>query len=96
MSKDIRTLAIRLEPELHARLTMLAKLAAMSVADLIRSAIEDKLKDLAADPEITDRAKDLSEAIEREAAEQREALSALIKPADGAPPSPAKASRTKA
>lgn len=78
MSRDTKTLAIRLDPELHARLTMLAKLSAMSVTELIRVAIEAKLTDMASDPEIVDRAEDLRAAIARDATQQRDALDGLF------------------
>jgi hypothetical protein len=73
-----RTLAIRLEPELHAQLTLVARLAAMSVTDLIRWAIQDKLTAMLADPEIHDRAEDLKSTIEQEAKLQADALSSLF------------------
>lgn len=92
-ARATKTLAIRLEPELHARLSMLAKLAGMSVTELIRTAIENKLADLASDPQIVDRAEDLRAAIERNAAEQRDALSDLL--AAGKPAAaPSKVTRT--
>lgn len=79
MSKDIKTLAIRLEAELHARLTMLARLRGDSVTDLIRQAIETRLDELAADPDLAVKARQLQSEIEREANEQRDALFALFK-----------------
>lgn len=74
----MRTLAIRLEDELHARLTILAKLANRSLTDTIRDAIEAHLGKLTADPEISAKAEALAEEIDREAAEQRSAITALF------------------
>ena len=74
----MRTLAIRLEEELHARLTILAKLANRSLTDTIRDAIEEHLVKLAADPEISTKADALAAEIDREAAEQRSAITALF------------------
>ncbi|HSX65945.1 hypothetical protein [Nocardioides sp.] len=74
----MKTLAIRLEDEQHARLGMLSKLAGTSVTDTIRTAIEQHLEVLAADPTITAKAQELTEAIEKEAEAQRQALASLL------------------
>jgi predicted DNA-binding protein len=74
----MKTLAIRLEDESHARLTILAKLSGQSVTDTIRSAIDEYLTTLAAQPDITAKAEALTSEIEREAAEQRDAIAALL------------------
>lgn len=77
-STKMKTLAIRLEDEQHARLTILSKLSEVSVTDAIRTAIDGHLAKLAADPELSAKAKNLTEAIDREAAEQRDAIAALF------------------
>jgi hypothetical protein len=59
-------------------LSILARLADVSVTDLIRTAIEARLDELASDPTISARAEDLRQAIERDAAEQREAIDSLF------------------
>lgn len=74
----MKTLAIRLEDEQHARLTILAKLSDVSVTDAIRTAIETHLDTLAANPELSAKAEALTTAIDQEAAEQREAIKALF------------------
>ena len=74
----MKTLAIRLEDEQHARLTILSKLSEVSVTDAIRTAIDEHLAKLAADPEISARAEAFTATIEREAAEQRNAVAALF------------------
>lgn len=74
----MKTLAIRLEDEQHARLAILAKLSEQSVTDVIRTAIDARLTAMAADPEISAKAESLTTAIDREAAEQREAIAALF------------------
>lgn len=75
----MKTLAIRLEDEQHARLSMLAKLSEVSMTDAIRAAIEDHIAKLAADPAILARAEALQAEIDREAAEQRAALAGLAR-----------------
>jgi predicted DNA-binding protein len=67
----MKTLAIRMEDEQHARLTILARLCGVSVTDSIRVAIDTHLERLAADPSLSAKAEDLTAAIDREAAEQR-------------------------
>lgn len=88
----MKTLAIRLEDEQHARLTILAKLSEESVTDVIRTAIDDHLAKLAADPEVSAKAEGLTAAIEREAAEQRDAIAALF---GTSKPAPARGARSK-
>ncbi|MFT4011306.1 MAG: hypothetical protein QM655_14825 [Nocardioidaceae bacterium] len=74
----MKTLAIRLDDDLHARLGMLSKLSGTSVTDTIRNAVERELDALAADPAVTAKAEALRDEIEKEAAQQRDALAALI------------------
>lgn len=84
----MKTLAIRLEDDQHARLTILAKLSEESVTDTIRAAIDAHLAKLAADPDVSAKAENFNAAIEREASEQREAIKALFgttTPATGRP-----------
>jgi predicted transcriptional regulator len=69
---SLKTLAIRLEPELHARVTILARLTNVSVAEVIRRAIETEVAQLATNPQIMAKATDLQTAITREADEQEQ------------------------
>lgn len=74
----MKTLAVRLDDELHARIGMLSKLSGMTVTDTIRTAIEKHLDALANDPAITAKAEELRAEIEKDAELQRQALSALF------------------
>ncbi|MBF6188911.1 DNA-binding protein [Nocardia farcinica] len=74
----MKTLAVRLDDELHARIGMLSKLSGMTVTDTIRTAIEKHLDTLANDPAITAKAEELRAEIEKEAELQQQALSALF------------------
>lgn len=74
----MKSLAIRFEDEQHARLTILAKLSEVTLADVIREAIETHLTKLAADPTVSAKAEALTAEINREAAEQRDAIAALF------------------
>lgn len=81
----MKTLAIRLEDDVHARLSILAKLANRSLTDTIRDAIEAHVVMLSADPDISAKAEALTAEIDREAAEQRNAISALFGESKQAP-----------
>jgi predicted DNA-binding protein len=70
----MKTLAIRLEDEQHARLTILAKLSGVSVTDAIRTGIENHITAMAADPDVSARAESVLADIDREAGEQRAAI----------------------
>lgn len=74
----MKTLAVRLEDEQHARLSLLARLTGSTVADIIRDSVEERLAALANDPDLAAKAKALVEEIDREAAEQRDALASLL------------------
>lgn len=74
----MKTLAVRLDDDLHARLGLLSKLSGTTVTDTIRAAVEKHLEVLANDPAITAKAQELTAEIDKEAELQREALAALL------------------
>ena len=74
----MKTLAIRLEDEQHARLVLLTKLGGVSLTDAIRTAIEAHIAALAANGDISAKAETALADIDREAQEQRTALAALF------------------
>ncbi len=74
----MKTLAVRLDDDLHARLGLLSKLSGTTVTDTIRTAVEKHLEVLANDPAITAKAQELTAEIDKEAELQREALAALL------------------
>lgn len=75
-----RTVPVRLESGLHRQVTLMARLADVSVNDLICSAIEAKLAELQQDSGIRERAAQLQQAIAEDAQAQAEALAGLIAP----------------
>lgn len=75
---EVKTLAIRLDAELHSRLTILAKLTGISITDAIRTAIEKEVDAMADNPDVAARASDYQAAIVREAEEQSAAIQALF------------------
>lgn len=78
MSKEQKTLAIRLDPAQHARLTILAKLTGSTVTDVIRDAVTSHLDGLASNPEVADKAAALRAEIEADAAAQQAAIAELF------------------
>lgn len=81
----MKTLAIRLEDDVHAQLGVLAQLEEQTVTDAIRSAIESYIETKKARPEVSARAEAVLEEIEHEAAARRGAIAALF----GSPGTPA-------
>src|SRR5664280_965033 len=74
----MKTLAIRLDDDLHAQLSVLAQLCGSTLTDEIRQALEAHLKAKRANPELTERAKAVSEEIEHEAQVRQAAITTLF------------------
>ncbi len=74
----MKTLAIRLDDDLHAQLSVLAQLNGSSITDEIRSAIETHLEATRANPELTRRAQAVLDDIEREAQGRKAAIATLF------------------
>lgn len=78
----VKTLAIRLEPDLHAELTLIAQLREQTITDEIREAIETHIVRIKSDPAWANKADDVLAEIERQAAKQRDAFARLFGTAD--------------
>lgn len=78
----MKTLAIRLDDELHAQLSVLAQLSGTSLTDEIRQALEAHLKARRDSPELTERAKLVSEEIEQQAQARQAAIATLFGPSE--------------
>lgn len=74
----VKTLAIRLEPELHADLTLIAQLREQTITDEIRQAIESHIRTIKALPALAGKADDVLADIERQATARREAFARLF------------------
>ena len=74
----MRTLAIKLEEELHAQLGMIAKLEGLTLTDALRQAIEQWIEERRNNPELQARAAATLADIDREAATRRGAIEALL------------------
>jgi plasmid stability protein len=74
----MKTLAIRLDDELHAQLSVLAQLSGTSLTDEIRQALEAHLEAQRANPKLSERAKTVSDEIEHEAQVRQAAITTLF------------------
>jgi hypothetical protein len=91
----MRTLAIKLEEELHAQLGMIAKLEGLTLTDALRQAIDQWIDERRNNPELQARAAATLADIDREAATRRGAIEALLgkEGATGQAPSPTRRGR---
>jgi predicted transcriptional regulator len=76
----MKTLAIRLEDDIHAQLSVLAQLEELTVTDAIRQAIASFVAAKRSNPELTARAEAVLADIERDAASRRDAIASLFDP----------------
>jgi hypothetical protein len=77
-TKDYKTLAIRLDNDVHAQLQVIARLLDSSIADEIRQAIDAHLHAKRKDPELGKRASEVRESIEHEAKLRQDAIATLF------------------
>lgn len=74
----MKILAIRLEEDQHAQLTMIAQLEELTVTDAIRQAIDQWIESKRSNPQLQQRAEAVLDAIEQQAATRRGAIAALL------------------
>lgn len=74
----VKTLAIRLEGDLHAQLSLVAQLDGLSLTDAIRRAIETYIESKKAEPDFAARAAAMLDEIDREATARRLSVEALL------------------
>jgi hypothetical protein len=74
----MKTLAIRIENEQHAQLSMIAQLEHLTMIDAIRQAIDQWIELRRNQPELQQRAQAVLDDIERDATTRREAIAALF------------------
>ena len=79
----MKTLAIRLEDDLHAQLSVLAQLRQSTITDEIRLALEGHLEASKSDPELKNRAQAVLDDIERDAKAREAAIATLFSPSAG-------------
>jgi hypothetical protein len=86
----VKTLGIRLEPDLHAQLSLIAQLRETTITDEIKAALEAHVKAAKTLPELSGRADAVLADIERDASARRAAIATLFgttEPAAAAEPS---------
>lgn len=90
----MKTLAIRLEDDQHAQLSVLAQLAGNTITDEIRGALEAHIQAKRSDPALTVKAQDVLDDIERQAQARQAAIANLFdaskQPSPGKPEAGAK------
>jgi hypothetical protein len=77
-AKGYKTLAIRLDDDVHAQLQLIARLQESTIADEIRHAIDAHLVATRSDPKLSDRAASVLESIEHEAKLRQQAIASLF------------------
>lgn len=74
----VKTLAIRLEPETHAQLSLIAQLRGNTITDEIKAALDAHISGVKQTPDLAARAGSVLEDIEREALARRTAIATLF------------------
>jgi predicted DNA-binding protein len=74
----VKTLAIRLEPDVHAQLSLIAQLRGSTITDEFRKAIEAHIASVKGNTDLASKADNALEDIEREATTRREAIATLF------------------
>ena len=77
---DMKTLAIKLEDDVHSQLVVLAQLDNLTLADVLRLAVEQYVERMRSEGGLESRAASVLEEIEREATARRDAIQALFTP----------------
>jgi hypothetical protein len=91
-AKGIKTLGIRLKPDVHAQLSFIAQLREGTITDEIQTAIAEHIARAKDDPELANRAAEARAEIEREAVARQQAIATLF--ADGGEPTAGRQRRT--
>lgn len=76
--RSVKTLAIRLELDRHAQLSLIAQLRGNTITDELQRAVEAHIEAVKATPEFVAQADTVLAELEREAAARRDAISTLF------------------
>lgn len=90
--RGVKTLGIKLKPDVHAQLSFIAQLRDGTITDEIQIAVLEHIARAKDDPELAGKAAQARAEIEREAAARQQAIATLF--ADGSEPTPG-TSRTR-
>lgn len=77
-SQGVKTLGIRLQPDRHAQLALIAQVRGSTLNDELQAAISRHIEQATADPQFAAKANAALSDIEREAAARRQAITSLI------------------
>ena len=78
LQAHLKTIAVRVEEDMHTQLRFIAQLSGTSIADEIRRAIDTRITTAQDDPDLVARAQEVREEIEREAAARSAAIAGFI------------------
>lgn len=92
LTRGIKTLGIKLKPDVHAQLSFIAQLREGTITDEIQTAVVEHIARAKDDPELANRAAEARAEIEREAVARQQAIATLF--ADGGEPTAARPRRT--
>ena len=90
--RGVKTLGIKLKPDVHAQLSFIAQLREGTITDEIQTAIVEHIARAKEDPELANRAAEARAEIEREAVARQQAIATLF--ADGGETTAAQPRRT--
>ncbi|SKW74135.1 hypothetical protein [Mycobacteroides abscessus] len=93
-AKGVKTLGIRLQPDVHAQLSFIAQLRDGTITDEIQIAIAERIARAKNDPELTGKAAEARAEIEREAAARQQAIATLFQGGDEQAPTATRPRRT--
>jgi hypothetical protein len=85
-AKGVKTLGIRLKPDVHAQLSFIAQLRDGTITDEILIAITEHIAQAKDDPDLRSRADAARAEIEREAVARQKAIATLFDPSVETPP----------
>lgn len=77
-ARGVKTLGVKLEPDVHAQLSFIAQLRGGGITDEILIAIRAHIVHAKDDPELRSRAEEAQAEMEREAAARRDAIATLF------------------
>lgn len=85
LTRGVKTLGIKLKPDVHAQLSFIAQLRDGTITDEIQIAIAERIARAKDNPELVSKAAEARAEIEREAVARQQAIATLF--ADGGEPS---------
>jgi hypothetical protein len=91
-ARGVKTLGIKLKPDVHAQLSFIAQLREGTITDEIQTAVVEHIARAKEDPELANRAAEARAEIEREAVARQEAIATLF--ADDGEPTGTRQRRT--